>query len=230
MNDAREMGGEMSSSIVPTGARWLLPLAGLILAATYPLSWGGDWPAALTIAWKGSGVALLALWAAVEAKDMDGWLLAAVMAFGALGDVLLEIAFTMGALAFLASHLVAIGLYLRNRGDRSMARVSGFVWLLAPVVAGFAWALPADRAQAPGVALYAFVLGAMAAAALNSRFPWQRVGFGAILFVLSDLLIFARMGPLAGGTLARFGVWPLYYLGQLLIAGGVIGALRDRFR
>jgi uncharacterized membrane protein YhhN len=46
-------------------------------------------------------------------------LLVAVMAFGALGDVLLETSgMTVGALAFLAGHVVAIVLYLRNRRPR----------------------------------------------------------------------------------------------------------------
>ena len=40
---------------------------------------------AVGLAWKGSGVALLALYAALRARSLDGWLLAAVMAFGAAG-------------------------------------------------------------------------------------------------------------------------------------------------
>ena len=37
-------------------------------------------PETATIVWKGSGVALLAVYAAMRAKALDGWLLAAVMA------------------------------------------------------------------------------------------------------------------------------------------------------
>ncbi len=44
------------------------------------------------MAWKGAGVALLAVYAALKARNLDGWLICAVMAFGALGDVLLEAA------------------------------------------------------------------------------------------------------------------------------------------
>ena len=39
---------------------------------------------------EGAGVALLAIWAAIQARDVDGWLIAAVMALGATGDVLLD--------------------------------------------------------------------------------------------------------------------------------------------
>ena len=77
------------------------------------------------IAWKGSGVALLAVWCALQARSVDGWLITAVMAFGALGDVLLETHGTkVGAAAFLLSHVVAITLYLRNR--RTMMMASNF--------------------------------------------------------------------------------------------------------
>jgi hypothetical protein len=40
--------------------------------------------------------------------------------------------------------------------------------------------------------------------------------------VASDLLIFARMGPLAGSMVPRLLVMPLYYVGQLLICTGVV--------
>jgi uncharacterized membrane protein YhhN len=65
----------------------------------------------------------------------------------------------------------------------------------------------------------------MAATAWLSRFPRFRTGIGAQLFLISDLLIFARMGPLHGQAWLGFGVWGLYYLGQLLIALGVTQTL-----
>ena len=54
------------------------------------------------------------------------------------------------------------------------------------------------------------------------------MGAGAILFVVSDLLIFARLGPLATSLIPEYLVWPIYYLGQLLITVGVITTLRKR--
>src|SRR5690606_29011967 len=90
--------------------------------------------------------------------------------------------------------------------------------VLTPLIA---WLLPADRAEAPSVAIYALALGAMAAGAWASVFPRYRVGSGAALFVLADLLLFAQMGPLADSPLPEYLVWPIYYLGQLLIAVGV---------
>jgi hypothetical protein len=49
-----------------------------------------------------------------------------------------------------------------------------------------------------------------------------------VLFLLSDLLLFAEMGPLQGNLVPQIMVWPLYYLGQLLIATGVTVTLRKR--
>lgn len=171
---------------------------------------------------KGAAVGLLALWAGLNARDRDGWLIAAVLVLGALGDVLLETnGMTVGALAFLAGHLVAVALYWLNRGPN--------FWVAVPValaVSFIAWLIPADRASAPGIALYALGLGAMAGAAWFSRFPRKWVGLGAVLFVVSDLLIFAKAGMLKGSMLSSLLIWPLYSIGQALIAWGVVWTLR----
>lgn len=175
------------------------------------------------LAWKGSGVGLLAVYAALRARSFDGWLLTAVMALGAAGDVLLGAAgFVVGGGVFLLGHLVAIWLYLRNR-RAGLSRgdwVSGLLLIPATVVA--AWLLPADRGSAAGIAAYALGLSAMAATAGLSRFPRGRVALGALMFLASDLLIFARAGPLAGEAAAvGVFVWSLYFAGQTLICLGV---------
>ena len=61
-----------------------------------------------------------------------------------------------------------------------------------------------------------------------SDFPRYRVGTGALLFVVSDLLIFARLGPLEGSAIPEWLIWPLYYFGQFLICTGVIQSLRHK--
>jgi uncharacterized membrane protein YhhN len=209
--------------------RSLLLLAAIAAGASYLASSGLALPSAAATAWKGAGVALLALYAATRARSADGWLLVAVMALGAAGDVLLEvIGLTRGALMFLAGHLVAIWLYWRNRRPGNGATDRLFAALLAPATVVIAWALPADRAMAPGVALYALGLSAMAAAAWLSRFPRQRVALGALMFLVSDLLIFARAGPLRGQVWASDAVWILYFGGQTLICIGVADALETR--
>ena len=148
----------------------------------------------------------------------------------ALGDILLEThGLTVGAVAFLVGHLIAIGLYLRYRRPNLPKGDAVFAALLVPVTVAIAFLLPSDRAMAPGVALYSTGLALMAACAWICRFPRAMTGLGALMFVVSDLLIFARGGPLAGQAWVGYGVWILYYFGQVLIAlGGVRGLSRER--
>ncbi|HEX4847427.1 MAG TPA: lysoplasmalogenase [Novosphingobium sp.] len=185
-------------------------------------------PGLYLMAWKGAGVALLAVYALARHQGADSRQIAAVMAFGALGDVLIELMLEAGAVAFLIGHLIAVHLYWRHRRESLSfsQKLTGLALLvLVPLIA---FQIPTDRTAAPGIALYSAGLGAMAAAAWTSSFPRYRVGIGAVLFVISDLLIFARMGVLAQSPLPNLLIWPLYYFGQFLICTGVVGELRRR--
>ncbi|HEX5380036.1 MAG TPA: lysoplasmalogenase family protein [Phenylobacterium sp.] len=207
----------------PDPAAWIL-YAAVFAGVSYVASWNLPLSQVASTAWKGAGVGLLALYAGWRARDADGWLLCAVLGLGALGDVLLETAgLTTGALAFLAGHLVAIALYLRNRRPALATSQALLAALIVPATVATAWLLPGDRTQAPGIALYALGLSAMAACAWISRFPRYRVGLGALMFVVSDLLIFARAGPLSETTWIGLAIWGLYFAGQLLICVGVTG-------
>jgi uncharacterized membrane protein YhhN len=203
-------------------------IASVVAGVSYVAAWDQGLPQAVELAWKGLGVTLLAVYAALNARSLDGWLLVAVMAFGALGDVLLGAAgLTVGALAFLAGHMVAIVLYLRNRRPKPTRSQVALAVVLVPTVVVVAFLLPADRAGASGLALYSLGLALMAATAWLSRFPRYRVGIGALMFVVSDLLIFARSGPLPDSFAVGLAVWGLYYFGQVLICVGVVGNLQD---
>jgi len=211
-----------------TASRLVL-IAAILAGTTYVGSWFiPDLPPAASTAWKGAGVGLLAVWAAMNARGLDGWMIAVVLAFGALGDVLLEThGLVVGALAFLAGHLMAIGLYLKNRLRPLPARDMALAGALVPVVVTTAYLLPPERTGAGLVALYALGLASMAAAAWVSRFPRALVAAGALMFVVSDLLIFARTGrPNLDTFFMGLGVWGLYFAGQAFIALGVVRALR----
>lgn len=202
-------------------ATWLF-LAALLVGASYCLAGQHVIATAPVIAWKAAGVALLAIWAALNARGRDGWLIVVVLALGALGDAAIERNQIAGAITFLAGHVVAIVLYLHHRRTVRAPSQTALALLLLVATPIIAFLLPADRAAAVGVAVYALGLGAMAASAWASRFPRYRVGIGAVLFVASDLLIFARMGPLAGSILPYLLIMPLYLAGQALIAWGVV--------
>ena len=66
---------------------WLL--ASLILGISYFFAKDSAVPGLYLVAWKGAGVALLAVYALLQGVGRDGRLLAGVMALGALGDVLI---------------------------------------------------------------------------------------------------------------------------------------------
>lgn len=205
--------------------------ANIVLAASvaagvsYIASWDLGLSQAASLTWKGLGVGLLAVYAALKAKDLNSWLITAVMALGCAGDVLLGIQFIVGAVAFLLGHGVAIALYLRNRRKMIQRSQLALAVLLVPATVFIAFMLPEDRAGAPGVAFYTLGLSLMAATAWTSRFPRFTVGIGALLFLISDLVIFAKMGPLPETFLTGLAVWVPYYGGQLLIAVGAVGAI-----
>ena len=210
-----------------TLAPWLLRAA-VIAGLSYVAIWGLGFGPDVSTLWKGAGVSLLALWAASQARDQDGWMLAAVMAFGAAGDVLIETAGLMtGAVAFAIGHVIAIWLYARNR--RAALTVSQRLLgvLIIPATAITAYMLPTDRSAAPGIAVYALLLSVMAATAWTSRFPRYRTGIGAMMFVASDLLIFARLGPIGDTVTVGVAIWLLYFIGQWLIAVGVRSGLNN---
>jgi uncharacterized membrane protein YhhN len=181
-------------------------------------------PTALLL-WKGGGVWLLAVYAALQAKTVDGWLITVVMALGAAGDVMVETDLTRGAMAFAAGHVVAIGLYARNRRVKLTPSQMALALTIVPATMLIAWAVPKDRAGVAALVTYALFLGLMAATAWISRFPRYRTGIGAMLFLISDLLIFAQLGPLANATWVGFAIWGLYFAGQVLIVIGVTKAI-----
>jgi uncharacterized membrane protein YhhN len=220
------------------GATYMIP----VWASHYfTIGFGEAWQA---IAWKGAGVGLLALWAGLQARNRDGWLITAILALGALGDVLLDaVGLRAGAIAFAAGHVVAIGLYLLNRRSSvsGSQRLLGIVTIPTSIIITIAALgspgsvmerLGAGMARDGGsdilpVLIYAAIVAAMASAAWGSRFPRYRTGIGAMMFLASDLLIFARMGVLSHSALPGLLIWPLYFCGQALIAWGVVTTLRN---
>jgi len=195
--------------------------------AFYYLRWE-PWPELYLIPVKGAATALLAVYLWLRHSGPDARLMAWAFGAAAIGDIAIEVDRTIGGLLFFAYHVLALGVYLRNRRPQltpSQKAAIVAMLLLTPLIAWFA---PTDRSQAANTALYALALGAMAAGAWASVFPRYRVGAGAVLFLLSDLLLFAEMGPLEGSVVPKVLVWPVYYLGQLLIATGVAATLRKR--
>src|SRR3546814_2192727 len=96
MQSVRGMNGERGWDLALW--RWWLSLAGGIIffiAVFQRLDGPPIW------AWKATGVGFLALWAAANARERNGWLIAAALGFEALGDWLLDAkGLETGAVAF----------------------------------------------------------------------------------------------------------------------------------
>lgn len=207
---------------------WLL--ASLLAGLSYPATWlllpfDGN---IFAIIWKMAAVGLLVPFALRRHHEGEFVVLAIMLALYALGDGLIELSMIAGALAFAAGHLVAIAIYFRHRrvgATFSQKLLAITILLLTPVIA---YALPGNPEEGMQVAAYSVILAAMAAMAWSSNFPRYRVGTGAVLFVISDLLIFARLGPLAGSELTTLAIWYLYYFGVLMIAVGIAQTLSKR--
>ncbi len=175
---------------------------------------------------KGASVGLLALYALLrvphDRRGLDGALLVLMLLLAAAGDVAIELWFVVGGAFFAAAHCVAVALYLRNPRKRHTPsqRLLSLALLIGTPLISY---LLSGQVE---IAVYASFLGAMAAAAWYSRFPRYRVGTGAVLFVVSDWLIFSRMGPVDLAPLPDLLIWPLYYVGQVMIATGIVQCLR----
>ena len=207
---------------------WLL--ASLVAGLTFPATWlllpfEGN---IFAILWKMAAVGLLVPFALRRHHRGEFVMLAVVLAFYALGDGLIELSMIYGALAFAAGHLVAIGIYAKHRRVGALFSQKLFAIVLFVLTPFIAFLLPGDVDTGIELAGYSVILSAMAGMAWNSNFPRYRVGIGAVLYVISDLLIFAGLGPLADVEFVSIAIWYLYYFGVLLIATGIVQTLVKR--
>jgi uncharacterized membrane protein YhhN len=201
-------------------------LLSLLFGISYFFVSDSNIPGVYLMAWKGAGVGFLAIYALIRLHRLDGKIVGAIMALGAIGDMALEYDLILGAGAFMAGHLLAIIFYSRFRRHKLAFSQKVFAIILVPLSVFIAWTLPSDRSEALGISVYCLSVAAMAAMAWTSRFSRFQVGAGAILFLISDLLIFARMGPLETSIIPEMLIWPLYYFGQFMIATGIVATLR----
>lgn len=177
---------------------------------------------------KGSACAFLAIYAWLRHGSRSARVLAGAMALASVADMAMEMDFRVGGALFFVFHCVMLSLLVRHkRGPLEGMDSLLFVALLLGLPA-LGWFLPYDRNLVWATALYGLALGAMAASAWASDFPRWSVGAGAILFALSDVVIFYGLSRLPYAELSGVLVWPVYYLGQLLITVGVITTLAKR--
>jgi hypothetical protein len=201
---------------------WLA--ASLLFGLSFPFASWLPVPGLAAMFWKMAAVGCLVPY--MLRRHHDGHFAWAAIFLGlyALADGVLEQSVMAGGAIFAAGHAVAITLYLRHRRPimaPTQLALALVLFIATPVIIWF-------LVQAPSATLYGAIVGAMAAAAWSSNFPRYRVGTGAVLFVTSDLILVAQMGPLEGWIGQGYVVWYLYYAGVLLIATGIVQTLVKR--
>jgi uncharacterized membrane protein YhhN len=176
---------------------------------------------------KGTGPFFLSLYAASQARTLEGWMLAIVMLLCALGDGLITSHVAIATLMTAMAHMVSTALYVRHRRPSHAFGRTLMTCAVVPFTMLAAWQLPIGigTEDAIGTLAYSFFVSLMVAAAWSSRFAPSPVGIGVTLFLISDLMLFGIMGPLPGTDLVRALIWTLYLSGQILITIGVVQTL-----
>ena len=203
-----------------------------LVASTLVIALEVAGPFAWAIPLKGVPVVALALRLRRAVPGPRSSAMMAALLLGALGDVTLPLGsvlrsnapFLVGMLAFLIGHLFYIATFVRER-EPTPGRVAR-AWALV-LAAGLAMTriVPSLAEKSVPVAVYGTVLATMAASAALRRSVGPRVLVGAVLFVVSDGLIGAR---LATGPHPLFGpaIFVTYFAAQYLLSDGWVRDVR----
>lgn len=175
---------------------------------------------------KAAAIVYLAVLAFRLLGGIDRILLTAALLLSATGDVLLdwnERFFIYGLIAFALAHIAYICLFVRHlrgglgRGGDRYALVAATL-LYSGVLVWRVWP-GLERLKVP-VIIYVVVITVMVITAVLAPFTSQLIGFGAVLFLISDSLLglnkFRQPIPFAG-----YLIWATYYLAQCGIAIGL---------
>jgi len=175
---------------------------------------------------KAAAIVYLAVLAFRLLGGIDRVLLTAALLLSATGDVLLdwnERFFIHGLIAFALAHIAYLCLFGRHlrgglgRGGDRYALVAATL-LYSGVLVWRVWP-GLERLKVP-VIIYVVIITTMVIVAVLAPFTSQLIGFGAVLFLISDSLLglnkFRQPIPAAG-----YLIWATYYLAQCGIAMGL---------
>ena len=193
------------------------------LAVLYGAAFSGrdpSWPKSLV---KTGAVAALAL--AALPLGAPG-LIAAGLALGAVGDFFLSRpgtrAFLAGMGAFACGHLAYAAAFCT---PGPMPPVAAILALLVLALSTELWLAPRTGGLRQPVRAYVVVIVLMALAALTLPAAARLALAGALLFLLSDLLLALDLFVVTGGAVKRLlapALWAAYWSGQALILAGMV--------
>lgn len=175
---------------------------------------------------KAAATGMLAIYALLRHRSTDSRWLVFFLALTMASDVAVEIDPRVAMLLGFGGLLAAINLFLHNRRAVLTPSQKGAAVALLALTPLIAIAITMGQDMFYASALYALTLGAMAALAWASHFSRYRVGLGAVLFLVAELLTMAINSGRLPYDQASMAAWPLHYIGLFLIATGVIQTLR----
>lgn len=189
----------------------------------------GAFPEFYLIPLKGAALGLLAVFAWIRHPSVDARILAAAMVVAGMAEMALEVHSLAGHAVYFFYYLIALGLFLHNRREGvavSQKRAAAALFLLTPLILHL---LTSQWLGTAVAAAYGLAMGAMAASAWTSCFPRYRTGAGAVLVLAGSLLSMAGLaGPMQASVMVQEMLWPVSYLGHMLLCVGVIHSLRKR--
>jgi len=202
-------------------------LLSLLLGISYFFVKDSNIPGLYLLTWKGAPIGFLAIYCFRRLMNGDGALIGFAMLLFALGSMVLEVERIAGAVIIIFAYIAAIIFFMRHRRTQTTFSQTALTSIMVPAICFVSWALPADRSDAGPILIFSLFLAIMAAMAWSSKFTRYRVGLGAMLLVAHDLVLFATMGPWEESMIARWLIWPLFYIGLFMISTGVVRRLRE---
>lgn len=205
--------------------RWILPLIAVLAAVAY---WQG-----IDFDSKATSIALKmtpALAMAVEVfrqRRQTAWPLVAALTLHAIGDGLLNLGseyLLAGMAAFFLGHLGYIAAFLPHRyplAQLPVRRRAAIAALTLAMISLTVYIWPMLRGPlAIASPIYSLALTAMAVAAILGRWQGPWVVAGALLFVISDVVLGLKL--FAGQETLAPVIWPAYAAAQILMPLGYL--------
>lgn len=190
-------------------------------------------PISLLTAVKGVSIFLVVLFMIPHMARFDVAFIALGMIASGVGDILIqdEIIFASGLsgvdaaiYAFGTAQILYSIVFLANISDADQLTsirfsIGGGIWGILVLLAFYTYP---NRDLIPlNVIVYTGLITLMATTALVSRYPLYMVGIGGVLFLTADALLGANLVFQLNHSATPI-IWPCYYIGQLLIAIGVV--------
>ena len=209
--------------------RWILPLIAVLAAVAY---WQG-----IDFDSKATSIALKmtpALAMAVEVfrqRRQTAWPLVAALTLHAVGDGLLNLGseyLLAGMVAFFLGHLGYIAAFLPHRyplAQLPIRRRAAIAALTLAMISLTVYIWPMLHGPlAIASPIYSLALSAMAVAAILGRWQGPWVVAGALLFVISDVVLGLKL--FAGQETLAPVIWPAYAAAQILMPLGYLATPR----